>query len=186
MAKGPHAKSDARSLFQRLKREELFRLAQLRNGECDAERTRAIRLLLRYSHLLTHARKVDWQLEDLIKGLHQRCLNSNDPVRAWEQLTARKSRPGPKVRNDDRDFNIAVSVRRYMLHGKSLEKATALNAELEGISETRIKKIYFAQLAKWTEAGLKAEVAFIESAAAESWRQTLNLQKVKPPNLPRK
>jgi hypothetical protein len=181
--------SDARRLKQRFRREELFRLALLRNGEDDRGRAHAISRLYRLYRwqlraegsvrkiraekgeppLSTRERAeiVDWRLQDLIKGLEERIDRSEDPVRERKRLFQPQGHRGPKAKNEDRDFEIAVSVCRYILRGKSLEEAIAQNADLEGISETRVKKIYFAQLAKWTEAGLRAEVEFIESAAAE-------------------
>ena len=58
MAKGPPATSDARRLFQRLKREKLLRLAYLRNGEDDEGRARAIRTL----HRLYRRQLARWRL----------------------------------------------------------------------------------------------------------------------------
>ena len=171
--------SDARRLRQQFRRGELFRLALLRNGEDDRGRAHAISRLYRLYRWQLRAQGqsplsprerltiVDWQLEDLIKGLEVRIHRSEDPVLERKRLFQPKGHRGPKAKNEDRDFQIAVSVCRYLWREKSLEEAIAQNADLEGISETRIKKIYFAQLAKWTEAGLKAEVAFIKSAAAE-------------------
>ena len=199
--------SDARRLRQQFRRGELFRLALLRNGEDDRGRAHAISRLYRlYRWQLRAEGKVqkiraekgqsplsprerltivDWQPEDLIKGLEVRIHRSEDPVLERKRLFQPKGHRGPRAKNEDRDFQIAVSVCRYLWREKSLEEAIAQNADLEGISETRIKKIYSAQLAKWTEAGLKAEVAFIESAAAEVVAES-KTSRSQAPQFPRK
>ena len=175
----------AASFRRQAKRQELFRLAQARNDECDAERARAIRILLRYLHLLNRAKKVDRQLEDLIKGLRERCLRSKDPFQAWEKLTAWQRRRGPKVKNDDRDFDIAVTIERSRWvwvwvwvwrkrrlrprldreNGKTLEEAIAEVASVQELEESRIRKIYYAQREKHTELGIIVEASFVEEQA---------------------
>jgi hypothetical protein len=175
----------AASFRQQAKRRELFRLAQSRNGECDAERARAIRILFRYLHLLNRAQKVDRQLEDLIKGLRQRCFRSEDPVQAWEKLTAWRRRRGPKAKNDDRDFDIAVTIERKLWvwvwvwiwrkrrlrlrldlqKGKTLEGAIAEVASVVELEESRVRKIYYAQRERHTELGIIVEAGFVEEQA---------------------
>jgi hypothetical protein len=175
----------AASFRQQAKRRELFRLAQARNDECDAERARAIRILFRYLHLLNRAKKVDRQLEDLIKCLRERCFRSKDPVKAWEKLTAWQRRRGPKVKNDDRDFDIAVTIERKLWvwvwvwvwckrrlrlrldreKGKNLEEAIAEVASVEELKESPVRKIYYAQRKKHTELGILVEASFVEEQA---------------------
>jgi hypothetical protein len=63
---------------------------------------------------------------------------SDDPAAAWQALMG-KDRRGPKPKNEDRDFEIAVSVQRHVQQGKSLRKAYAEIAKVEELSWFRVK-----------------------------------------------
>jgi hypothetical protein len=113
--------SAARRLRQRFRREELFRMALLRNGEDDRGRAHAISRLYRLYRWQLRAegrvRKiraekgqrplstreqagiVDWRLQDLIKGLAERIDRSEDPVRERKRLFQPKGHRGPKAKS---------------------------------------------------------------------------------------
>jgi hypothetical protein len=221
MGKGPPAKSDAHRLFQRRKRDSLFRLAYLRNGEDDGGRAHAIRTLhrlyrrqlarwrlvveasslvafadeqgllplwsspIRPSSREARAAIIDRQLEDLFDGIGLRVVRSKDPVAAAKQLFEPKRKPGSRIKYDDRDFDIAVTIERKLWvwvwvwvwrkrrlrlrldreKGKTLEEAIAEVASVEELEESRVRKIYYAQRKKHTELGIIVEASFVEEQA---------------------
>ena len=110
---------------------------------------------------------IDRQLEDLFDGIGLRIARSKEPVATAKRLFEPKGKRGPKIKNDDRDFQIAVGVQRLENHGLTVEDAVAETARLEDISESRVAQIAREQRAKWSPLGIKAEVALVELRAAE-------------------
>jgi hypothetical protein len=155
MAKSPPAKSDERRLFRRLNREELFRLARLRDGEDDEARAHAIHTLHRLYRLYLRRKKaeartpvsprqaatVDWPLEDLFKGLGQRIINSNDPAEKARKLFHPPQRRGPKIKNSERDLIIAIEVQKLRISGKTREGAIFAVAERTRLDSEAVRRI---------------------------------------------
>jgi hypothetical protein len=154
---------DGRRLLQRRRREELFRLARLSNGEDDEGRGRAIRTLHRLylrrkkaearAHE-THAtldppvspglggRDVDRGLEDLFKGLGQRIIQSEDPAETAQKLFHPPGRRGPKVRYAKRDLVIAVEVQKLRFgENATREHAIFKVAEAWGLDSEAVRRI---------------------------------------------
>lgn len=172
MAKGLPAKSDARHLFQSLKREELFLLARLPDGKDDERRARAIRslhrLYLRQKKAEARARigppptspagrsaVVDLQLADLFKGLGQRIVQSNDPAEKARKLFHPPRRRGPKVKNSERDLSIAIEVQKLRISGKTREKAIFEVADMTGLDTEAVRRIVKDQDAAHGQAGIR-------------------------------
>jgi hypothetical protein len=150
---------------QRFKREELFRLARLHNGEDDERRARALRTLHRLylrqrkaeaRAFETHVKlgrapvspagagaMVGQDLEDLFKGLGQRVVQSKNPAEAARKLFHPPQRRGPKVKNAERDLVIAVEVQKLRFRAKktSREKAIFEVAETRGVDSEAVRRI---------------------------------------------
>jgi len=131
---------------------------------------------------------IDRRLEDLFNGLGVRICRSKDPVEAAKKLFQPEKRRGPKIRNDQRDFDMAATIYhtaalqlkkelessskpRYSedeletIRKKYLEDSKMDMAEKEGLSYSEARKIVAKQCAMHEELGLRAEAAFIEEQA---------------------
>jgi hypothetical protein len=161
---------------QRFRREELFRLARLPNGEDDKGRADAIRVLhrlyLRQKKAEARAlgirvriglppvspggrsAMVNSQLEDLFKGLGQRITQSKDPIKATRRLFQPKGRRGPRVKNAGRDLSIALEVQKLRNGGKTREKAIFEVAETKALDDEAVRRIVKEQDAAHGRTGI--------------------------------
>jgi hypothetical protein len=110
---------------------------------------------------------VDRRLTDFFDGLALRIWAAHNPLDKLKALLTTAARRGPKVKKADRDFEIAVCVARLRRGGASKEYAVAETARIEGISESRAKKILKNVADEFTPQGLRAEAAFVEQEVAD-------------------
>ncbi len=128
---------------------ELFAVANETRNATESERVEAVNELLSEFRLqleqyrtgeTTH---IDPLLVQGIKNWGSRIFAKPDPILALERFLGARQRRGKRVKNTDRDFQIAVAVVEKMKSGMTLENAAEAVAwdyrPLEGDS---IKKIY--------------------------------------------
>jgi hypothetical protein len=143
--------------------DEHVRLAE--QGDCASFRW----LLNLYQKQLCEEKRIDVQLAIFFDGVSRQIWKSADPVAKLCALIG-GDRRGPKVKNADRDFHIAVLVesrrksqvdqysgRRYA--GISLEAACEEIANLKDLDTDRVMAIYKAICKQYGRTGLKAQIA---------------------------
>lgn len=145
----------------------LFELAQLQDGVADEARAKAICILYRLGLRQRRAGAVNSRLADLFEGLKVRLDSKPDPLAAKHALMAPNQRRGPKLKNAERDFDMAVSIERHRLQGSSFQDAVNEIASVEGINRSRVEKILKQQRAKYSRLGIRAEAAFVAEQAGK-------------------
>jgi hypothetical protein len=86
---------------------------------------------------------VDPQLMQWARDLGPYILAQDDPVTALQRLLGEKQPAGKRAKNAARDLEIATAVATKMDKGMPLEDAIAAVAKEHGLSEKRVRTIYF-------------------------------------------
>jgi hypothetical protein len=88
-------------------------------------------------------------------GLADAIATAQDPAAKAARLFNRELKRGAPIRNEKRDFEIAISVQRHIESGKSDTQAYKEVAQVNGIAWRTIKAIY----RRFPSSELKAEIA---------------------------